>query len=370
VFAANTNACDDGNACTASDACVGGSCHGTAIVCNDGNACTNDSCNPATGCVYANNQNACDDGNPCTLGDVCGPRFEENFDGGPAPLLPAGWTSSFTGVGSSWVTRNATSDTPPNSAFGLDSDQVADELLDTPPIAINSAAAQLTFRNRWSLDGADPDCFDASVLEIKIGAGSFVDIVTAGGSFESGGYTGTVSPDYSNPLGNRAAWCSTSPGYPAYVDTAVTLPAAASGQTIRLRWRMGSDTSGAAVGQDIDTIAIRDPMNTCRGATTIAAPAETTNLTAAANKTTYAWTPALSATRYDVVRGSTAALPVGPGNGDEVCFDNLASPTLVDAAVPTAGGGFWYLSRGENACGDGTFGNRSNGSPRTTTTCP
>jgi len=34
------------------------------------------------------------------------------------------------------------------------------------------------------------------VLEIKIGAGSFTDILTAGGSFESGGYNGTISSDY------------------------------------------------------------------------------------------------------------------------------------------------------------------------------
>jgi hypothetical protein len=90
----------------------------------------------------------------------------------------------------------------------------------------------------------------------------------------------------------------------------------------------------------------------------------------AADKATYSWSAAASATRYDVVRGSTGAFPVGPGGGDEVCFDNLAVTTLVDSTVPAPGGGFWYLSRGENTCGIGTFGNQSNGSPRTTTSCP
>jgi hypothetical protein len=42
----------------------------------------------------------------------------------------------------------------------------------------------------------------------------------------------------------------------------------------------------------------------------------------------------------------------------------------VDAAIPAPGGGFWYLSRGENACGNGTYGTQSNASPRVTTTCP
>jgi hypothetical protein len=61
---------------------------------------------------------------------------------------------------------------------------------------------------------------------------------------------------------------------------------------------------------------------------------------------------------------------VGPGGGDEVCFDNLSSTTLVDSTVPAAGSGFWYLSRGQNVCGSGTYGTQSNGSQRTTTTCP
>jgi hypothetical protein len=93
-------------------------------------------------------------------------------------------------------------------------------------------------------------------------------------------------------------------------------------------------------------------------------------VTVAADKSIYSWSAASGATQYDVVRGSTAALPAGPGGGDEVCFDNLATPTLSDPTAPTPGTGFWYLSRGENACGIGTYGTRSNGSPRTTTTCP
>ena len=93
-------------------------------------------------------------------------------------------------------------------------------------------------------------------------------------------------------------------------------------------------------------------------------------MTVAADKASYSWSAAASATQYDVVRGIMGALPVGPGGGDEVCFDNLASTTVVDAAVPATGIGFWYLSRGESACGIGTFGAHSDGSPRNTTTCP
>jgi Pro-kumamolisin, activation domain/Subtilase family/Dictyostelium (slime mold) repeat len=393
VFTNNTNACDDGNACTSNDACAGGSCQGTTIVCNDGNPCTTDSCNPASGCVFTGNTNACDDGNPCTAGDVCGPRFAENFDAMTAPVLPAGWASSVVGSGAPWVTHNASSESTPNSAFGVDSGAIADEIFDSPPIAISSAAATLTFRNRWSFDDAG-DCFDAGVLEIKLGAAPFSDIVDAGGSFVTGGYTGTVNQDYGNPLANRAAWCFTSPGYPAYLTTTLNLPSAAAGQTIRLRWRLGSDSSASTVGQDIDSIVLNDPMNTCQSGpaidcsdndpctvdscspatgcahTVITAPPEVQNVSVATDKTTYSWSTAANATVYDVVRGGIAALPVGPGGGDEVCFDNLHDTTLTDPAVPTPGAGFWYLSRGENACGMGTYGIQSNQLTRTTATCP
>lgn len=108
---------------------------------------------------------------------------------------------------------------------------------------------------------------------------------------------------------------------------------------------------------------------TCAG-TPITAPPETQNVTVATDNVTYRWSAATYATHYDVVRGSTGLFPVGPGGGDEVCFDNLPGTTLVDPALPAPRTGFWYLSRGENVCGIGTFGTQSNGSARTTTTCP
>jgi hypothetical protein len=58
------------------------------------------------------------------------------------------------------------------------------------------------------------------------------------------------------------------------------------------------------------------------------------------------------------------------GGADETCFANLAETTLVDPTIPAEGTGFWYLSRGENACGIGTLGAQSDGTPRITTSCP
>jgi hypothetical protein len=113
---------------------------------------------------------------------------------------------------------------------------------------------------------------------------------------------------------------------------------------------------------------------TCNAGAPVPAPPETQNVVVAADKTTFGWSVAATATNYDVVRGRLGAFPVGPGGGDETCFDNLAAPLLNDPAIPTLGTGFFYLSRGESICGNGTFGTQgvhgAPGAPRVTATCP
>jgi Tol biopolymer transport system component len=65
--------CNDGDPCTANDACVAGTCAGAPIEVDDGNPCTDDFCTPAGGIVHANKPDgaACNDGNRCTGNDQC-----------------------------------------------------------------------------------------------------------------------------------------------------------------------------------------------------------------------------------------------------------------------------------------------------------
>ena len=51
--------------------CEYGECAGTPLTCDDGNICTDDSCDPTSGCVFTNNTAPCDDGDACTTGDTC-----------------------------------------------------------------------------------------------------------------------------------------------------------------------------------------------------------------------------------------------------------------------------------------------------------
>ncbi len=218
-----------------------------------------------------------------TLG-VLDVAFAESFDGAVVPALPAGWVAANAAGadGILWVTSNAgtpapAADTAPNAAFVNDPSGVHDKRLDTPSIAIGSATAQLTFRNNFDLEST----FDGGVLEISIGAGAFQDIVAAGGSFVSGGYTGTISSSFSNPLAGRQAWTGSSNGF---VTTVVDLPAAAAGQNVVLRFRMGSDTSVSDVGWRIDTLSLSDGYlcsTECLAGCTLICPADIVTANAA-----------------------------------------------------------------------------------------
>ena len=58
--------------------------------------------------------------------------FTQNFDGVVAPALPAGWTSTATGIEVPWVTSTTTPVSAPNDAFAPDPSNVGDTVLVTP----------------------------------------------------------------------------------------------------------------------------------------------------------------------------------------------------------------------------------------------
>jgi hypothetical protein len=197
---------------------------------------------------------------PVSAGSVV---FTQNFDGVTVPALPSGWTTAASGAQTPWVTQNTVRDTAPNAAFSADPTTIGINELDSPVISIpaGSASAQLSFANSYDLEtGPGTDGYDGGVLEIRIGTNAFTDILSAGGSFVSGGYNSVIDTGYSNPLAGRQAWSGNSGGF---ISTVVNLPAAVSGQTIQLRWRCGTDDSNGATGWRIDTIVLKASVCLC-----------------------------------------------------------------------------------------------------------
>lgn len=189
--------------------------------------------------------------------------FVENFDAVTVPGIPADWTVTGAFQPMKFVSTASMPDSAPNSMFAadlpitptLDTDGGSTELV-TPFLFIpdGTNAASVSFRHKFNTERD----WDGGVLEISIGGGlaPFEDIITAGGTFLQNGYNGSMGVSPPNPLGGRNGWTGDSGGY---ITTAVRLPAAASAQNIRLRWRFGADNNTAPVGGgwNIDNISIK-----------------------------------------------------------------------------------------------------------------
>ena len=142
----------------------------------------------------------------------------------------------------------------PNAAFVVDQEGVSDKILISPTINVSSTAAQISFRNWFNTEHDPPPTevfWDGYVLEVSVNGGPFVDVTdpSIGGTFVSGPYTGEIDGTAGNPLAGRMAWSGNSGGY---IDTSINLPASFNGQTIKLRWRFGTDEAVAAPGAHVD----------------------------------------------------------------------------------------------------------------------
>lgn len=175
----------------------------------------------------------------------------ENFDGVTAPVIPAGWTATAELGGINFVTSASGPDSEPNSAFALDPTTIGGGTsLTSPSVAIGSQAAAVSFRNKWSTEAG----WDGGVLEISVSGGAFQDIITAGGIWESNGYTGVLGANgANNPIADRNAWTGDSGGY---VTTTAIVPPSAVGQNVQFRWRFGADNNTAATGWNVDNVNV------------------------------------------------------------------------------------------------------------------
>jgi len=122
------------------------------------------------------------------------------------------------------------------------------------------------------------------------------------------------------------------------------------------------DNDGVADGSDCAPLL----------AGSFALPREVTGVNFA-DKVTLRWNSAAPgsgpATGHDVLRGGLGHFPVGAGS-PEICLAHaLAGTTVTDPDRPSPGQGSWYLVRGSNDCGHGTYGAATSGT-RVSSVCP
>lgn len=180
--------------------------------------------------------------------------YSENFDGVSAPALPSGWTATNAIAGNGVLWRTTAAAAPPAvslpNALEIDAESViTDKRLDSPSLRVLGTPASVTFQRIHNIE----QNFDGLVLEISINGSSFVDALTAGGTFPTGGYNGTISSQFGSPIAGRSAWTGATG---AYVPTTYTLPPAVGANSlVRLRFRIATDSSVGGAGARIDSIA-------------------------------------------------------------------------------------------------------------------
>ncbi len=304
--------------------------------------------------------------------------------------------------------------------------------MQTPPVVVGAAAANLEYWERHQLEYD----WDGVAVEYSTNGGSWVDVPAPSNSIADGcaatdatsdwgtlsctggtpanacGYPSSKSV-YTGPRGSGtscADWV-TSASVTSYAHRCHRIAGLTPGDTLRFRWRFTSDPAAQYAGFYLDDVAVTNVLlpngcspnpcgglvdgtpcddgnpctqtdtcqaAVCAGGNPVLPPADVDAgvlVDRSGGDAVLSWTLAAGATASDVLRGDLAALPVGPGGGDEVCLGSTAGTTLTDAYVPAEQSGVWYLVRGTNACaGAGLYGSaEQNGvpaTPRLSTTCP
>ena len=267
--------------------------------------------------------------------------FSENFDGVTAPALPAGWTNTqISGTEINWVTSTTTPSSAPNAAFANDPATVNLSALTSPAVAITAPDAQISFKNKFITETN----FDGTVLEYSTNNGTtWTDVITGGGTFVSGGYTGTLSTGFANPLPGRMAWTGTSPGS-AYIDTVVNLPASLNGQSVRFRWLMGSDNAVAATGSWVDDVKVLGARVCNTNCTTSVCNFQKKfDYDGDGKADVSVYRPAATGVWYLLNSGSAAASTAFGATGDVIVPADYDGDGKTDIAVYR--GGTWFLQR-------------------------
>jgi hypothetical protein len=226
------------------------------VSCDDGDPLTNDAC-VSNVCTHA--PQACDDLDPCTTNDILiWASEEENFDLDPAPLLPAGWTTASNPAGTEWISSSGFgAQTPPNAVVTSGPASVSSATLNSAVMFVPGSNAYMSFWHGWGFENN----FDGGVLEISVNFSPYADIITAGGSFVSGGYNGTISTAFASPIAGRSAWSGTQS---TFMLTKVTLPVTVTpGSFVQFRWIRGSDSSVGSTGWLVDSFTLASVV--CQG---------------------------------------------------------------------------------------------------------
>ena len=168
------------------------------------------------------------------------------------------WSATGSGGGANWAIVNTASHSPTQSAFTPDPAVVADRQLATLAASPVEPGTVVEFWHRYNVESSGSTLYDGGVIEYSLDDVTWFDILAGNGGaipanagrFLQNGYDGPISTCCSNPLAGRQAWSGDNG---AFEEVRLDLSDFA-GQTVRFRFRFGTDTSVADVGWWVDDV--------------------------------------------------------------------------------------------------------------------
>jgi hypothetical protein len=145
--------------------------------------------------------------------------------------------------------------------FAKDAGFPTDTQFVSPPLSASTTEPfVLKFKHAYDLEASGGALFDGGMIEISTNAGAtWADVSTFG---VNPGYTGMLFVGSDNPLGGRPAYSGVSPGFPARSLVTLDFGSQFAGQTVQIRFRVGTDAAVAQTGWSIDDIELSGITNT------------------------------------------------------------------------------------------------------------
>ena len=165
----------------------------------------------------------------------------------PSTTISSAWTNT-SSTTTTWTTSTAQKNSAPNSLFTANLTSVSDQKLETTnSFTLPANPISLSFQGYINAESG----WDGGVVEISTNNGvSWTDL---GSAITTGKYNGNLGSS-TNPLSGKAAFTGNSAGF---IKTVIDL-SAYTGQTVKFRFRFGSDASVAATGWYLDDILLKD----------------------------------------------------------------------------------------------------------------
>ena len=198
------------------------------------------------------------DGQSATLANafsIIGALWQDDLESGTT-----GWThGNSQGTTDNWALSTAQSRSATHSWFAAGPGSTNINDLTSPSIAVPPSATNLTlgFWHRYDFQSGR----DGGVIEFSVDGGAWFDVTASGSgaAFATGGYnssfTSSGNPSSRNPLAPRACWTGANTGF-AQVVVNLTDTAKYAGHSLRVRWRLATNSSTASAGWYLDDIAL------------------------------------------------------------------------------------------------------------------